>query len=42
MEYFHNVIIKGNLTMTKATIQQSTICKFKHYSWRYAEFCWHL
>jgi len=35
MRCLHNIIIKGNLTMTKKITQQSAMCKFKHVSWSY-------
>jgi len=37
MKYLHNVTIKGNLTVTKATIQPLTMCKFKHFSCSYMD-----
>jgi len=37
MKYLHNIIIKGNLTVTKAIIQQFTTCKFKNFSWSYMD-----
>ena len=32
MKYLHNIIIKGNLTTTRETIHQSTMCKLIHFS----------
>jgi len=37
MKYLYNIIIKGILTIKRAIIQQSTMCKFKHISWSYMD-----